>query len=68
MYNELSKWFNKNKKMSKAHGKLKSNFYSIKNQGKLTENRQTPAKHNNLVTCGDISIIKADERHPQTRC
>ena len=44
--------------MSKAHGKLKSNFYSIKNQGKLSKNRQMPTKHNNLVPCGDISTLK----------
>ena len=42
----------------KTHGKLKFNFYCIKNQGKLPENRQKPTKHNNLVTSGDISTIK----------
>ena len=48
----------KHKKISKAHGKPKSNIYSIKNQGKLPQNRQMPTKHNNVVTCCDISTLK----------
>ena len=44
--------------LTKTHGKLKSNFYLVKNQGKLPQNRPTPKKHNNLDTCGDISTLK----------